>query len=96
MLAKLEEPRTTTIPKIVEPRLSQRQKLTLKIQGRVLLRYEKREGWARPLPIYAAKCSRHGLYEDYPHGWKEELECPKCLLERVRRGIKPRQKSPLP
>ena len=60
--------------------------IILKMKGRVLLRHEKKEGWSRPLPIYAARCEEHGLYEDYPHGWKKELECPLCLFERLRKA----------
>jgi len=88
MLARLEEQQTT--PKL-KVQLSPRQRLALKVQGRALLRYEKRERWVRALPIYVVKCGRHGLYEDYPHGWKKELECPICLRERInrpRRGTK--------
>ena len=59
------------------------QRLVLALRGRVKLRYEKREGWSRALPIYAARCPLHGLYQDYPRGWADELECPSCLRERV-------------
>jgi len=83
MLSQVEEKRTTTILDITEPLLNPKQKVILKVRGRVFLRYERREGWKRSLPIYAAKCDLHGLYEDYPHGWKSELECPLCLFERV-------------
>ena len=91
MLARLEERETTTIPRPTEAQLSLGQRLAIKIQGCALLRYEKRENWVRALPIYVARCDRHGLYEDYPHGWKQELECPECLQERLnkaRREIK--------
>jgi hypothetical protein len=87
MLAKLEA-QETTVPQFIEPRLSPRQRLALKVYGRALLRYERRENWLRALPIYAARCDRHGLYEDYPHGWKKELECPHCLRERVERAFR--------
>ena len=66
-------------------RLSPWQRLVLAIKGRVRLRYEKRTGWVRPMPIYLCRCDKHGLYTDYPHGYKEETECPVCLEERVRR-----------
>ena len=85
MLVKLEE-QPRTILKFNELQLSPRQRLALKIRGRALLRYEKRENWVRALPIYVARCDRHGLYEDYPHGWKKELECPECLQERLNKA----------
>jgi len=83
MLVELERQRAATTPKPVPPKLTLKQSLAVKVRGRAFLRYEKREGWAHPAPIYAAKCDRHGLYEDYPHGWGNELECPICLQERV-------------
>jgi hypothetical protein len=71
-----------------KPTLSSRQKIMVKMSGRVLLRYEIRDDWVRPLPIYAAMCNLHGYYEDYPHGWRSELECPECLLARIRADIR--------
>lgn len=85
MLAEVERPKIIILQKSSEPQLSLKQKLALKTKGRVFLRYEIRDDWVRPLPVYASKCDKHGLFEDYPHGWKEELECPQCILERIRR-----------
>jgi hypothetical protein len=84
MLAETQERRTVELD-LAEPDLSRQQKLALRLKGRVILRYEQRDGWLRPLPIYASKCRKHGVYEDYAHGWKEELECPACLFERTKR-----------
>ena len=55
------------------------QKIILKLMGEVFIEYRTRPGWRRPLPFYAFKCETHGLVEDYPHGYNERLECPKCV-----------------
>lgn len=86
MLAELDLQKTVASPRQPKPQLSYGQRLSLKIRGRVFLRYEVRDDWIRPLPIYAANCDRHGVYEDYPHGWNEKLECPLCLLKRIGKG----------
>jgi hypothetical protein len=57
------------------------QKIQLKIQGYVFLRWEKRKGWTDYLPIYLVKCKRHGFFEDYPHGYSKYFICPKCEKE---------------
>ena len=87
MLVEVSEPVIKTSKNIRKPTLSSRQKIMIKINNRVLLRYEIRDDWVRPLPIYAALCHTHGYFEDYPHGWKSELECPECLLTRMRADI---------
>jgi len=33
------------------------------------------------ISYYYRRCPRHGYFIDYPHGWKEELRCPKCEKE---------------
>jgi hypothetical protein len=48
--------------------LSLWQRLVLKINGHVFLRYEKRQGWKDYLPIYLVKCPHCKQYfTDYPH-----------------------------
>jgi len=37
------------------------------------------------MPIYLVRCPRHGLFEDYPHGYDRYFECPKCFEEITRR-----------
>ena len=64
-------------------KLSLWQKFVLLINGSVFLRWEKQEGWSGYLKIYAVKCPKHGLYEDYPHGYNALFECPKCQKEAV-------------
>ena len=29
------------------------------------------------------ECPVHGLTEAYVHGWKEKVDCPKCVKERL-------------
>ena len=62
-------------------KLSFWQKLVLKVNGYVFLRWEKREGWSSSLPIYLVKCEKHGYFEDYPHGYGGYFICPCCLQE---------------
>ncbi len=54
------------------------QKITLKLSKRVYTEHRMRHGWRKPLPFYAFKCPKHGIVEDYPHGYKGRLDCPKC------------------
>lgn len=56
-------------------------RLQLATLGYAFLRWEKRPNWLRPLPIYLVRCRKHGLFEDYPHGWDETFICPKCAQE---------------
>lgn len=58
--------------------LSLKQRLVLKVFGKVYLRHEKRQGWKHALPIYLTKCPIHGYFEDYPHGWEGYFQCPQC------------------
>ena len=60
--------------------LSLWQRLVLRINGHVFLRYEKREGWKEYLPIYLVRCKTHGiLFEDYPQGYSNCFDCPGCM-----------------
>ena len=64
-----------------ETKLSLRQKIILAINGRVYIEHRTRPGWRGSLPFYAFICPKHGLVEDYPHGFKQLLICPLCLEE---------------
>lgn len=64
-----------------ELKLSLWQKIQLKIQGYAFHHWEKREGWSDYLPIYVVKCKEHGLFTDYPHGYRQYFLCPECLKE---------------
>ena len=57
------------------------QRIKAKLFGRCYLRHDTKPDWTGKLPFYLAHCSRHGYFEDYPHGWKEYLSCPACLEE---------------
>ena len=37
-----------------------------------------RDDWRGPLPFYAFKCPVHGVQVDYPHGYRDRLNCPEC------------------
>ena len=71
----------------LKTRLSLWQRVILKVNGYVFLRYEKREGWTDCLPIYLVKCNKHGYFEDYPHGFFEYFWCQKCEEERKEKWI---------
>ncbi len=55
------------------------QKIILKLNGRVYTEHKMRHGWRAPIPFYAFRCDKHGLVEDYPHGYEGRLDCPKCV-----------------
>ncbi len=59
--------------------LSTIQKLRLRIFGHVPVGTRRKEGWSAAIMHYAFKCPIHGIQVDYPHGFREELRCPKCL-----------------
>lgn len=61
-----------------EIHLSIFQKFKLYITGIVYTTHRKRDGWKAELPFYAFKCPNHGLVENYPHGYRNTLTCPKC------------------
>jgi len=67
-------------------KLSILQQILLKINGKVFLRYEKREGWTNKLPIFLLKCEKHGYFEDYPHGYKGYFLCSECFKEEVKQN----------
>ena len=63
------------------PLLGLWQRLVLWVTGRVYLYDVKREGWSGFLPFYAFRCPMHGLVENYPMGYAQRLECPRCMEE---------------
>lgn len=54
------------------------QMLKLKITGYVKIFEVAKKGWSGKLPFYIVKCDKHGLYLDYPHGYKGYFICPEC------------------
>jgi len=58
-------------------------KLWLRIFGKVNTGFTiKGPEWRSGLPLYALKCDKHGIVQDYPHGVAKSLSCPKCLEEK--------------
>lgn len=57
------------------------QRLKLHLTGRVYIGHRTRPGWNGSLPFYKFKCPKHGIVEDYPHGYDDRLDCPECFKE---------------
>ena len=38
----------------------------------------KKPGFKEAMPFYAFHCKKHGYVVNYPYGYSERLECPKC------------------
>ena len=36
-------------------------------------------GWVGEMPFYAFRCEKHGIFEDYSHGYGNLLKCPECV-----------------
>jgi len=68
---------------LAPPPLTRLQRLVLRVRGRVKVGEYTRPGWKGYLPLYAARCGEHGLFLDTPHGWRGELECPRCFEDRL-------------
>lgn len=64
------------------PKLSLKQKLLLAIGAPVFVRYVKPEGYRAYVPVYVARCQKHGLFVDKENGFERYLLCPKCFDER--------------
>ena len=64
-----------------DPRIKLLQRLKLQLNGYLYVGDRLKEGWKEPLPHYAFKCPIHGIVIDYPHGYEQRLECPKCREE---------------
>jgi len=62
-------------------KLSLWQKIQLKLSGNAFLEYRRKPGWSGSLPFYVFRCPKHGLMEDYPHGYQKELRCIECFKE---------------
>ena len=57
-------------------------RLILSLAGQVYVEHRTMSGWNGSLPFYAFKCPDHGIVVDYPHGYDQRLDCPKCHRER--------------
>jgi len=66
--------------------MNQIQRLELLLTGKAFVGYRKLSPkWKEALPFYAFRCPKHGLVEDYPHGYHERLKCPECVKERAKK-----------
>jgi len=68
----------------MDPRIKLIERLKIQLKGYVYVGDRKEEGWTKELPYYAFRCPEHGIVYDYPHGYKQRLECPLCREERIR------------
>ena len=59
------------------------QRFKLSLFGYVYIGHRTRTGWNGPLPFFAFRCPVHGLVEDYPHGYSDRLDCPRCQREEI-------------
>ncbi len=58
--------------------LSLTQKIRLKLFGITSTEKKALPGWRGEIQFYAFKCPKHGIVEDYPHGYRQVLRCRKC------------------
>jgi len=59
------------------------QRLELFLTGRAYVGHRRLTGWKGSLPFFAFKCPKHGIVEDYPHGYNSRLDCPRCKRENI-------------
>ena len=61
------------------------QRLKVRLFDKCYLEHRSKSSWRASLPFYLARCSRHGYFEDYIHGFEgfdtQYLSCPTCLQE---------------
>lgn len=62
-------------------RLTNTQRLRLRLFGHAYVGHRTRPGWRDALPFYAFNCPKHGIVVDYPHGFDRRLACPICSEE---------------
>lgn len=68
----------------VVPKLSFVQRFVLAVSGSVFVGYRRPVGFTGVVAVHVVKCSRHGLFLDYPHG-RGNFQCTQCLAES--RGV---------
>jgi len=61
------------------------QRFGLLLTGKVFMGNRKLSGWKDNLPFYAFRCPKHGIVEDYPHGYNDRLDCPECIKEKTKK-----------
>jgi len=67
--------------RLTDSDLTRSQRFKLRLSGYVYIGHRTRTGWNGPLPFFAFRCPVHGLVEDYPHGYSDRLDCPRCQRE---------------
>jgi len=67
----------------LEIKLTIGQRIRLALFGKVFVGYKHRKGWRYSLAFYTFRCYKHGLVEDYLHGYSYRLHCPICRDEKT-------------
>ena len=62
------------------------QEIRLTILGITSTNKRTNPGWEGEIMYYAFKCPRHGVVEDYPHGFNHRLRCPICQKNLYRKN----------
>ena len=75
----IQEEKNTLFDEDIIKKINLKQKISLKILGKINLGRYKRHGWKSTLPFYLFKCPKHGLQISYPMGWKKLLICSECI-----------------
>ena len=68
--------------------LTLRQRIALKLTGKVYVGHYAEPGWSGKSPFYLLRCKKHGLYVTYPHGYDRDLPCPRCEELRLKRALR--------
>lgn len=67
--------------RLTDSDLSMPKRIKLRLFGQAYIGHRVRAEWKGTLPFYAFRCHIHGLVEDYPHGYSDRLDCPRCQRE---------------
>ena len=66
------------------PHLTPLQRIQLRLFGHFQYGSVMKPGWSGRLPWYIFRCPTHGVVANYPQGFNQRLECPRCQEERLR------------
>ncbi len=60
------------------------QRFRARFIGSCFLEYRCPPGFKYPTKFYLTRCSEHGYYEDYEHGFRPDtfFDCPRCRGEK--------------
>lgn len=56
-------------------------RLKLRVGLPIYIGHYRLKGWSGHIGFYVHRCSDHGLYIDYPHGYDNYLSCKECRKE---------------